>query len=113
VASASRVLATHASLAFLGDLSGGRLAIFRIVHVNQTPLPVFLAVNLSLDAVRRYGRAVLAQGGVKVSVELGPGGVALHIDHHVMRLEVACREHSAHSLLEDILLNGVEAVLFA
>jgi hypothetical protein len=30
-----------------------------------------------------------------------------------MHLEVARRKHSTHDLLEDILLNGLEAVLFA
>jgi hypothetical protein len=39
--------------------------------------------------------------------------VAIYIDRHVMHLEVARRKHSTHDLLEDILLNGLEAVLFA
>jgi hypothetical protein len=30
-----------------------------------------------------------------------------------MRLEIACREHAAHDVLEDMLLDGIEAVLFA
>jgi hypothetical protein len=50
---------------------------------------------------------------VKLPAELGPGGLAVHLDHHVVRPGVACREHSGHDLLKYIPPNGVEAVLFA
>lgn len=83
------------------------------MDVDESPLAVFLPVDLGLDAVRRDRRAVLAQDGVKIPVGLRPRGVAVQIDRHVMHLEVARRERSGHDLHEDILRNGVEAVLFA
>lgn len=90
-----------------------RLAILGVVDMNQTPLAVFFAVNLGFDAVGRDRRAVFAQCGVKIPMKLGPGGVAVYIDRHIVHLQITCRKHSAHDIPEHILLNGLEAVLLA
>ncbi|MBB5330507.1 hypothetical protein HDF14_004142 [Edaphobacter lichenicola] len=34
---------------------GDRLAIFRVMDMNQTPAPSFFALDQVFDAVRRYG----------------------------------------------------------
>ena len=51
-------------------LSAGWLALLGVVHVYETPLSVLFAVNLSLDAMGRDRRAVLAQCGMKIPVKL-------------------------------------------
>ena len=91
--------------------SGGGPVILGVVDVDEMPCAVFFSINLGLDAVRRYCGAVLAQGGVKIPVELGPGGVAVYVDHDIARREVARGEHAAHDLLKNIVRNGVEAAL--
>jgi hypothetical protein len=46
-------------------------------------------------------------------VEFRPRRVSIHANRHTVRLKIAYREHAAHDVLKDMLLDGVEAVLFA
>jgi hypothetical protein len=51
------------------SLSGSRLTIFGVVHVDQPPLSIFFSVNLGFDAMGRYLRSVLAHCGVEIPME--------------------------------------------
>ena len=97
----------------VGQCSGGRLAVFGVVDVDQPPLPGFSAVDLSFDAMGGHGRSVFPHGRMKSPVEFRPPRVAAHMDRHPARLKIACREHAAHDVLKDLLLDGIEAVLLA
>ena len=46
-------------------------------------------------------------------MEFLPSRVSIHVNRRGVRLKVACREHAAHHVLKDMLLDGIEAVLFA
>ena len=50
---------------------------------------------------------------LKSPVEFRPPRVAAHVDLYTARLKIACREHAAHCVLKDLLLDGIEAVLLA
>jgi hypothetical protein len=59
------------------------------------------------------GRSVFPHRRMKNPVEFRPPRVAAHVDLYTARLKIACREHAAHYVLKDLLLDGIEAVLLA
>lgn len=83
------------------------------MHVNQAPLANFLAVYLSFHAACDYGGTVFAHCPVKYPVEFRPGFIAAYVNRYGMRLKIARREHAAHYVLKDMLLDGIKAALFA
>jgi hypothetical protein len=93
--------------------SGDGLAVFGVVDVDQPPLPGFSSVDLGFDAMRGHGRSVFPHRRMKNPVEFRPPRVAVHVDRYTVRLKIACREHAAHYVLKDLLLDGIEAVLLA
>ena len=46
-------------------------------------------------------------------MEFRPRRLTVHVDRHTASLEITRREHTAHYVLKDMLLNSIEAVLFA
>ena len=98
-------------LCLAGKCSGDGLAVFGVVDVDQPPLPRFSSVDLGLDAMRGHGRSVFPHRRMKNPVEFRPPRVAAHVDRYTARLKIACREHAAHYVLKDLLLDGIEAVL--
>jgi len=93
--------------------SGDGLAIFGVVNVDQPPLPRFSAVDLGFDAMRGHCRSVFPHRRMKTPVEFRPRRVAAHVDRYTVRLKIAGREHTAHYVLKDLLLDGIETVLLA
>src|ERR1700733_7712696 len=93
--------------------SGDGLGGFGVVDMAQPPLPRFSAVNLGFDAVRGHGRSVFSHRRMKHPVEFRPSGVATDVDLHIARLKIACREHTSHYVLKDMLLDRIKAVLLA
>jgi hypothetical protein len=87
--------------------------IFRVVDVNQEPLSSLFIVDLRFDALGSYGGSVFAHCRPKCPVEFRPRRISIHMNHHAVRLKIACREHAAHNVLKDMALDGIEAVLFA
>jgi hypothetical protein len=87
--------------------------IFRVVDVNQEPLSGLFAVDLRFDAMGRHGRSVFARRSSKDPVEFRPRRLSIHVNRHAVRFKIARREHAAHNVLKDMLLDGIEAALFA
>jgi hypothetical protein len=93
--------------------SGGGLAICRVVDVDQAPLPSLFAVDLRFNAIGCHGRSVFAHCRPKDPPKFRPRRVSIHVNRHTVRLKIACRERAPQDVLEDMLLDGIEAVLFA
>jgi hypothetical protein len=76
-------------------------------------LPSLFTVDLRFNAMGRHGRPVFAHRRPKDPVEFRPRRVSIRVNRHTMRLKIACREHAAHDVLEDMPLDGMEAVVIA
>jgi hypothetical protein len=84
----------------------------RIVDVNKAPVSTFFAINLCFDAAGLHMRSVFSQCCLEDPVKFRPRSVAVHVNQHIMNLKVPGRKHAAHYIFENMLLDGIEAVLF-
>ena len=89
------------------------LAIFRVVDMDQAPLPGLFAVNLGFYTVSGNCGSVFAHRRTKNPVKFGPRRIAVHMDRHALGFKIACREHAAHDILKNVLLDSIESALFA
>jgi len=88
------------------------VAIFRVVDVNQAPLSSSFAIDLRLDTMGGHGRSAFARCCPKDPVEFRPRRVSIHVNRRAACLKIARREHATHDVLKDMLLDGIESVLF-